>query len=158
MTPLSDIIDINCLHKKFDNIIIKICNNSKFCSINQGINMWIRLNKFYFLPKLLYISWMLIWSWSLFNLSISFMVNLILRSIYQNRSGPKLDFSREKKNLLIAKKHKRILSREVQYWIRIWPGEGDDLRAGAEKRSDGYTNNGDGSKGRCPDLLLTYIL
>ena len=54
-----------------------------------------------------------------------------------------------------AKKHKRILSREIHYWTRIWSGRGDGLRAGTEKWEDGNTNNGDGSKGKCPDCFLT---
>ena len=51
------------------------------------------------------------------------------------------------KSMLITKKHKRILSREVHLWSRIWQGRGDGLRV--EKWDDGNTNNGDGSKGRC---------
>ena len=58
--------------------------------------------------------------------------------------------------MLIAKKHKWILSRDVRFWTRIWSGQGDGLRAGTEMWDDGNTNSGDRSKARCPGHLLAF--
>ena len=54
--------------------------------------------------------------------------------------------SLERNNMLIAKKHKRIFSREIQFWTRIWSGRGDSLKDGTEAWDDGNTSNGDGCK------------
>ena len=43
------------------------------------------------------------------------------------------------------------------FWTRIWSGRGDGVITNGEQWDDGNTNNGDGSKGRCPDHLLAYI-
>ena len=69
-----------------------------------------------------------------------------------------MDFFREKKNMYIAKKHKRILFREVHFWNIIWSGRGDGFRAGIEMWDDGNINNGDGSKGRCPDRFFDFSI
>ena len=49
-----------------------------------------------------------------------FFNRLNLRLFDQNRSNPKVILSGAKYNMLIAKKHKQILSRKIHFWTRIW--------------------------------------
>ena len=76
----------------------------------------------------------------------------------QNWPGPKVDLSGSKKHVLRAKKYMLFFTRVVHFWIRIWSGRGDGLRVGSKQWDDGNTNNGDESKGRCPDRLLSNTI
>ena len=53
--------------------------------------------------------------------------------------------------MLIAKKHKLLVSRVVHFWTRIWSGPGDGLRFGSEACDDGNTVSSDGCKTPGPD-------
>ena len=53
--------------------------------------------------------------------------------------------------MLIAKKHKLLVTRVVHFWTRIWSGPGDGLRFGSEACDDGNTVSGDGCKTPGPD-------
>ena len=51
--------------------------------------------------------------------------------------------------MLLAKKHKLTLYKEVHFWTRIWSGRHDGLTAGTEACDDRNTANGEGSKIKC---------
>ena len=53
--------------------------------------------------------------------------------------------------MLIAKKHKLLVTRVVHFWTRIWSGPGDGLRFESEACDDGNTVSGDGCKTPGPD-------
>ena len=61
------------------------------------------------------ISLLSIWSWRLFNLLVSLLVDAVLRTFDQNRSGPKVDLSGSKKHVLRAKKHMLCETRVVHF-------------------------------------------
>ena len=82
---------------------------------------------------------------------LSLLIDWILWSFNQSRSDPKAIPSGSKKNMLIAKEHKRILSREVRFWTGIWSDQGDGFKAGSEVWDDGNISSNDGSKGKCSD-------
>ena len=72
---------------------------------------------------------------------VSLLINVILWSFGQNRSGPKVDLSVEKKHMFRTKKHILFGSRVVHFWTRIWSGRGDDMRVGCEVWDDCNTAN-----------------
>ena len=98
-----------------------------------------------------------IWPWRLFKLLVSLLIDAVLWSFDQNRSGPKVDVSGSKKHVLRAKKHKLFGTRVVHFWTRIWSVWGEGLRVGSETWDDGNTTNGDGDRSWCPDRRASYI-
>ena len=108
--------------------------------------------------KMRNISLLSIWSWRLFNLLVSLLVDAVLRTFDQNRSCPKVDLSDSKKRVLRAKKHMLFGTRVVHFWARIWSGQRDWLVVGSEQWDDKNTTPNYRCKTPGPDRRASYSI
>ena len=81
------------------------------------------------------ISLLLIWDQCLFNLLVSLLINRKLWSFCQNRSGPKVDLSRAKRNTSRANSPLLFRSREVHFWTRFWSSKEESCHLKTEENN-----------------------
>ena len=76
----------------------------------------------------------MIWAQGLLNLLVTLLINRKLWSFEQNRSGPKVDLSRSKKNTSLANSPLLFRSREARFWTRFWPSTEERSHLKTEER------------------------
>ena len=87
------------------------------------------------MQELWFISLLLIWGQCLFNLLVSLLINRKLWSFSQNRSGPKVDLSRAKRNTSRANSPLLFRSREVHFWTRFWSSKEESCHLKTEENN-----------------------
>ena len=104
-----------------------------------------------------FISLFMIWAWCFLDFLFSLLIDWIFLSFYQNQSDPKVIISTAKKNIHKAKSISELSPERFAFrpeFVRIEKMVWEQV----QKYDMMTTHQDDGSKERCSDSLLAYIL